>query len=193
METSRTDRELTLIRHDMDELVKIAQWLLRDIEQTITNELLPKRFGRFVPPNDPKPIEPSGMCLKQDFWPHAIKNPNGELDRSIIAVDFDGTLCENAWPGIGAPIMPMIEYIKHRAANGAKLILWTNRTGEALLTALDWCESMDIYFDAVNENLQEIIEKFGGDCRKIYADEYIDDRAHNARTVMNWWKEAKHD
>lgn len=30
-----------------------------------------------------------------------------ELERKknpyIIAVDFDGTLCENAWPGIGAP------------------------------------------------------------------------------------------
>lgn len=23
----------------------------------------------------------------------------------IIAVDFDGTLCENNWPGIGAPLL----------------------------------------------------------------------------------------
>lgn len=34
-----------------------------------------------------------------------------------------------------------------------------------------------IIFDAVNENLPEIIEAFGGDCRKIFANEYIDDRA----------------
>ena len=32
-------------------------------------------------------------------------------------------------------------------------------------------------FDAVNENLPEVLELFGGrDSRKITADEYIDDR-----------------
>ena len=31
-------------------------------------------------------------------------------------------------------------------------------------------------FDAVNENLPEIIESFGSDTRKIFANEYIDDR-----------------
>lgn len=31
-------------------------------------------------------------------------------------------------------------------------------------------------FDAVNENLPEIIENFGSDTRKIFANEYIDDR-----------------
>lgn len=31
-------------------------------------------------------------------------------------------------------------------------------------------------FDAVNENLPEIIAEFGGDTRKIFANEYIDDR-----------------
>lgn len=28
----------------------------------------------------------------------------------IIAVDFDGTLCENAWPNIGAPKEAVIDY-----------------------------------------------------------------------------------
>ena len=32
----------------------------------------------------------------------------------IIAIDFDGTLVENAFPEIGAPIWPVIEYVKHR-------------------------------------------------------------------------------
>lgn len=30
----------------------------------------------------------------------------------IIAVDFDGTLCEGKFPDIGAPIPPVIEYVK---------------------------------------------------------------------------------
>lgn len=31
-------------------------------------------------------------------------------------------------------------------------------------------------FDAVNENLPEVIELMGGDSRKIFANEYIDDK-----------------
>ena len=38
---------------------------------------------------------------------------------------------------------------------------------------------MGLKFDAVNENLPEIVEGFGGDSRKIYADVYIDDRNCN--------------
>ena len=29
----------------------------------------------------------------------------------IIAVDFDGTLCENRWPEIGKPNQEIIDYI----------------------------------------------------------------------------------
>ena len=31
---------------------------------------------------------------------------------NIIAVDFDGTLCENKWPEIGMPNEELIEYLK---------------------------------------------------------------------------------
>lgn len=95
----------------------------------------------------------------------------------IIAVDFDGTLVTNAWPEIGTPIIPVIEYVKRRQKNGARLILWTNRTGEPLDKALAWCEENGIILSAVNENLPDIVEAFGGDCRKIFANEYLDDRA----------------
>lgn len=32
---------------------------------------------------------------------------------------------------------------------------------------------------AVNENLQDVIDAFGTDSRKVFAHEYIDDRMHN--------------
>jgi len=97
----------------------------------------------------------------------------------IIAVDFDGTLCENRWPGIGEPNEEVIHYILERQKGGAKLILWTSRSGVELLAARRWCEAHGIRFDAVNENLPEIIKAFGGrDFRKIFANEYIDDRAN---------------
>lgn len=101
------------------------------------------------------------------------------MQPKIIAVDFDGTLCENEWPGIGKPIERNIQRVKAWQAAGAKLILWTNRVTERLSEAVDWCADHGIVFDAVNENLPEILDAFGTDCRKIYADVYFDDRAVN--------------
>lgn len=95
----------------------------------------------------------------------------------IIAVDFDGTLVENKWPEIGAPIEKNIAKVKAEQEAGAKIILWTNRVGEPLEKALAFCEAHGIHLDAVNKNLPEIIKAFGTDCRKIFANEYWDDRA----------------
>lgn len=94
----------------------------------------------------------------------------------IIAVDFDGTLCENMYPEIGEPNNALLDELKLRKNNGAKIILWTCRVGDQLEQAIDWCRDHGLTFDAVNQNLPEIIEGFGGDCRKIFAHEYIDDR-----------------
>lgn len=101
------------------------------------------------------------------------------MDYKIIAVDFDGTLCENAWPDIGKPNYEMLAYIKNQQRQGAKIILWTCREGLKLDEALMWCSGHGLRFDAVNRNVPEIIEAFGGDCRKIYADVYIDDLSFN--------------
>ena len=82
---------------------------------------------------------------------------------NIIAVDFDGTLCENKWPNIGAPNEEVITYIKIRQEAGDKIVLWTCRADEKLEQALDWCKERGLYFDAVNENVQEAIDLFGTD------------------------------
>lgn len=58
----------------------------------------------------------------------------------IIAVDFDGTLFENAWPDVGAPIEKNINKLKAEQADGAKVILWTNRVGGALDKAVNFCK-----------------------------------------------------
>lgn len=59
------------------------------------------------------------------------------MKQNIIAVDFDGTLCENKWPEIGMPNEELIEYLKKRQANGEKLILWTSRNEEQTKEAVD--------------------------------------------------------
>lgn len=98
------------------------------------------------------------------------------MDFKIIAVDFDGTLCEGKWPDIGAPNTALIDRLKKQKEKGAKLILWTCRSGELLEKAVAWCGKNGLYFDAVNENLPEMIELYDNDTRKIFANEYIDDK-----------------
>ncbi len=94
-----------------------------------------------------------------------------------IAVDFDGTLCEDAYPNIGASDIELVGSLICAQIYGIKLILNTCREGSLLQDALDWCSNRCLHFDAVNENLTERIEYFGGDCRKVSADLVLDDRA----------------
>lgn len=95
----------------------------------------------------------------------------------IIAVDFDGTLCEDAWPEIGKANNYLIMCLKGRQALGDKLILWTCRAGDKLEEAIEWCKTQGLIFDAINDNLPEIVEKYGNNSRKITADIYLDDRS----------------
>lgn len=95
----------------------------------------------------------------------------------IYAVDFDGTLCESKWPGIGAPNKKLIQHLVQRRSEGAKVILWTCRVEERLKEAVDWCSKFGLEFDAVNDNLPELVEKFGNNTRKIWATCYIDDNS----------------
>lgn len=99
------------------------------------------------------------------------------FEGKIIAVDFDGTLCENRWPKIGVANLKLIERLKYEQTRGVKLILWTCRDGKELENAVSWCAAQGLHFDAVNDNLPEVIEQFGGNPRKIHADYYIDDKA----------------
>lgn len=96
---------------------------------------------------------------------------------TIYAVDFDGTLCESVWPGIGKPNMVLIKHLKKRRRQGNKLILWTCRYGDRLQEAVEWCRSHGLEFDAINQNLPEMIAWYGNNTRKIAADVYIDDKA----------------
>lgn len=118
------------------------------------------------------------------------------MENKIIAVDFDGTLCENKWPAIGEPRTDVIEYLKARQAAGDKLILWTCRTDERLYEAVTWCSDHGLQFDRVNQNLPETLEWMKGDSRKIFAHEYIDDRnvlvgSCREKSEMEQWAEEE--
>ena len=63
-----------------------------------------------------------------------------------IAVDFDGTLCVNKWPGIGEPVAEMLAFCTAKKAAGVRLILWTNRTGDRLAEAVERIKASGIKF-----------------------------------------------
>lgn len=98
--------------------------------------------------------------------------------RKIIAIDFDGCLVESQWPEIGAPRWDVIDAAREERKRGSALILWTCRSGRYLDEAVDFCRKIGLLFDAVNDNLPEVVNFYGGsNCRKIVADEYWDDHA----------------
>ena len=84
------------------------------------------------------------------------------------AVDFDGTLCENAYPEIGAPNLPLIDKLISCRRLGAKVML---------TRAVEFCRCYGLEFDAVNDNTEELKRAYGTNPRKIGADFYIDDKA----------------
>ena len=95
----------------------------------------------------------------------------------IIAVDFDGTLVEDNFPKIGAIKEENWKAMLKARENGAKIILWTCRDGKNLRDAVDFCADYGFEFDAINENIKETKEMFSNDTRKVYANEYWDDKA----------------
>ena len=94
----------------------------------------------------------------------------------IIAVDFDGTLCENNWPVSGRENRKMLKVLPLLRKLGVRLVLWSCREEDDLADAVEWCRERGVEFDAANENCPCVIEYFEWNTRKIHADEYWDDR-----------------
>lgn len=101
----------------------------------------------------------------------------------IIAIDFDGTIVEDAYPKIGKPMIFAFETIKKLQSEGHRLILWTYRNGKRLQEAVDFCKKNGLDFYAVNKNYPE--EDFDKKTsRKLNADLFIDDR--NIGGFLGW-------
>jgi len=104
-------------------------------------------------------------------------------DRLIIAVDFDGTVVDDAYPKIGKTRIFAFETLKRLQQDGHRLILWTYRSGDKLQESVDFCRENGIEFYAINASFPE--EKFDNNrSRKIHADLFIDDR--NIGGILGW-------
>lgn len=103
-----------------------------------------------------------------------IGNFNKPSDKLILAVDFDGTIVDDAFPQIGKVKPNAIESIKYLQSFGVQIILWTCRDGEYLRRALEFLFNNGIKITKANENSDSINFK---PSKKIYADYYLDDRS----------------
>ncbi|GHU77825.1 hypothetical protein AGMMS49992_26850 [Clostridia bacterium] len=95
----------------------------------------------------------------------------------VIAIDFDGTLCSDAYPDIGNAREAIIKLAKEAQRYGANIVLWTCREGDLLNEALTWCKKHGLQFAAVNDNIPARKAFWGNNTRKVGYDEIWDDRA----------------
>ena len=103
----------------------------------------------------------------------------------ILAIDFDGTIVEDAYPKIGKPRLFAFETLLKLQEEGHRLILWTYRSGRKLQEAVDYCKENGIDFYAVNKSYpEEVLDN--SISRKIHADIFVDDR--NFGELPDWGK-----
>ncbi len=104
----------------------------------------------------------------------------------ILAIDFDGTCVEHAFPAVGKEMPYAVIVLKELVEAGHKLILWTCRENHPtddkrkfLDHAVAWFEEHGIKLHSVNctaveDEFRDILP--GTTIRKAYAQIYIDDR-----------------
>jgi len=96
-----------------------------------------------------------------------------------ICVDFDGTIVDHCYPGIGEPVPEAIYWLKQLQNQGAKLILFTMRSdtshgGTLLSDAVKYLEDNGIRLHGVNHNPDQ---DGWTESPKAYGNIYVDDAA----------------
>lgn len=107
-----------------------------------------------------------------------------------ICVDFDGTQVEHEYPKIGKAIEGAYETLVKWQEMGAKLIMFTMRSGDTLAEAVAHAEANGIKWYGINRNPTQFWTK----SPKAYGQLYVDDAAvgcpliypEEGRPYVNW-------
>ena len=110
--------------------------------------------------------------------------------RKVIAIDFDSTICETNYPDIIKPMPYAIWALNALQQHGYIIILNTCRIEQHEDWAVDYLFNQGFVPDLVNENHKDRINMFGGDCRKISADIYIDDKTFGIKITDTFWMDV---
>lgn len=103
----------------------------------------------------------------------------------ILAIDYDGTLDNAPYPEVGQLALWAKVVMQQLAKEGHTLIVWTCRENQPLQDALNFLRSQQVPFHYANQNDPWMVEAWGNDSRKIFANLYFDDRAHLG-TDVSW-------
>lgn len=133
--------------------------------------------GSSRPPQDQR----FRFCPKCGRNLNFVDAKNVEPSPKIYGVDFDETLFfgykKCVWPAVGdVPNLELITFLIEERRKGNRVILVTMREGDSLSPALSICKRYGLEFDAVNDNLPELVSEWKNNPRKIYCDVYIDDK-----------------
>lgn len=130
--------------------------------------------------------------MKQSYFNFLQKRINisqREMNKKVVAVDFDGTITKNnKFPeNIGEVREGCKEAIEYIRKNN-KVVVWTCRCGKYLDEAIEFLKANEIEVDGVN------IDIYPATDRKIMADIYIDDKNIFCKEIdwveiLKWFKE----
>jgi hypothetical protein len=116
------------------------------------------------------------------------------LNKVVLAIDFDGTIVDYNYPGIGGLFNDAKEVINDLYDTGLYyIIIWSCRSGKDELDMINFLNTNDIKYHAVNANCPEFIKKQVDagktEPRKLYYDILIDDRellSHGLDYSIEW-------
>ena len=101
-----------------------------------------------------------------------------------IAVDFDGTIVEEAYPQIGKPIPFAIDVLKKLIYEDYHhVILWTVREGALLEEAVQYCRQRGVEFYAVNKLHPDLPDEYCS--RKIAVDIFMIKNNESWHSIIN--------
>jgi len=112
---------------------------------------------------------------------------------TVIAVDFDGTIVDFAYPKLGQSNPEAFKYMKKWIDAGAKIILYTIRDGKELQDAVNYMNDNNIPLYGINNNPEQ---KNWNNSKKIFANLYVDDAAYGCpltiysgfnKDCVNWY------
>lgn len=98
----------------------------------------------------------------------------------FVCVDFDGTIVDHRYPDIGEPAPGALHSLRGWAEKGAKLILFTMRSGAELAEAVAYLRGEGVDLFGVNENPTQ---KRWTESPKAYGHIYVDDAAFGCPKV----------
>ena len=122
------------------------------------------------------------------------RNSPGAMQK-IVAVDFDGTLCDHEFPSIGAPKVGAKEALQRIRDLGFKILIWTCRTchfnyeifggdpsthtfeRQSVKDMIAWLDANGIPYDEIDD----------GSRGKPLANLYVDDKAWRFDHTTNWF------